>query len=66
MAGLLADRVEELWLLARDSARAAHLREAIPGGRTPVADLAAPEGLAEALADQRGRRGWTRCCTLPG
>ncbi|WP_405009021.1 SDR family oxidoreductase [Kitasatospora sp. NBC_01539] len=51
-AGLLAERGDELWLLARDTVRAAQLREQYPGSRTLVADLAAPDGLAAALQGQ--------------
>lgn len=54
VAGLLAERGEELWLLARDPVRAAQLGEDFPGSRTLVADLAVPRGLAEALARQPG------------
>ncbi len=52
MAALLAQRGEELWLLARDAARAEQLREAFPGSRTLVADLAEPAALAAVLVGQ--------------
>lgn len=52
LARVLSDRGDDLVLLARSDERAAELRESFPGARTLVADLAAPEGLADALADQ--------------
>ncbi|GAA2742305.1 MULTISPECIES: SDR family oxidoreductase [Kitasatospora] len=54
VAALLAQRGEELWLLARDAARAEQLRGTFPGSRTLVADLAEPAALASVLADQKG------------
>lgn len=52
VAQRLADRGEELWLLARDAGRAKELAERFPGARTVVGDLAAPEKLAWALGHQ--------------
>ncbi|HEX6247044.1 MAG TPA: SDR family oxidoreductase [Nocardioidaceae bacterium] len=52
LAHALAARGDELVLLARSRARAAELREQVPGARTLVADLAEPEGLEAALTGQ--------------
>ena len=52
VARALADRGDELVLLARSDSRAAELREEHAGARTVVADLADPLGLSAALADQ--------------
>jgi NADP-dependent 3-hydroxy acid dehydrogenase YdfG len=45
----LADRGDELVLLARNEQRAAQLRAELPGARAVVADLTAPAGLEAAL-----------------
>jgi NADP-dependent 3-hydroxy acid dehydrogenase YdfG len=52
VAAKLAERGEELWLLARDARRAAELRERFPGAQTLVGDLAQPERLSWALGHQ--------------
>lgn len=52
LAQLLADRGDELWLLARDAGRAAQLRERFPAARTLVGDLAEPSRLSWALGHQ--------------
>lgn len=54
-AALAADlgvRGHELWLLARDEARARALRARLPRSRTLVADLCAPEALRGRLESQ--------------
>jgi NADP-dependent 3-hydroxy acid dehydrogenase YdfG len=48
----LADRGDDLVLLARNGDRAEDLRERFPGARTLVADLAAPATVGDALRDQ--------------
>ncbi|BBJ40778.1 SDR family oxidoreductase [Streptomyces antimycoticus] len=48
----LAERGEELWLLARDAGRAKELTERFPGVRTVVGDLADPDRLSWALGHQ--------------
>jgi NADP-dependent 3-hydroxy acid dehydrogenase YdfG len=48
----LADRGDDLVLLARNDDRAEDLRERFPGARTLVADLAAPAAVGDALRDQ--------------
>ncbi|MFD5391491.1 SDR family oxidoreductase [Streptomyces melanosporofaciens] len=48
----LAERGEELWLLARDAGRAKELAERFPGVRTVVGDLADPDRLSWALGHQ--------------
>ncbi|AEM81584.1 SDR family oxidoreductase [Streptomyces violaceusniger] len=48
----LAERGEELWLLARDAGRAKELAERFPGVRTIVGDLADPDRLSWALGHQ--------------
>lgn len=48
----LADRGDDLVLLARNGDRAEDLRERFPGARTLVADLAAPAAVGDALRDQ--------------
>lgn len=48
----LADRGDELWLLARDAGRAAQLRERFPGAHTLVGDLAEPARLSWAFGHQ--------------
>ncbi|MER6301070.1 SDR family oxidoreductase [Kitasatospora sp. NPDC001539] len=53
LAGLLAERGDELWLLARDARRAAELRERFPGARTLVGDLGDPGRLSWALGHQQ-------------
>jgi NADP-dependent 3-hydroxy acid dehydrogenase YdfG len=55
VARVLADRGDQLVLLARTPERAEELRTAFPGSRTVVADLADPPGLADALRDLPGR-----------
>lgn len=52
LATRLADRGDEVWLLARDARRAAELREQVPGARTLVGDLDAPERLSWAFDQQ--------------
>jgi short-subunit dehydrogenase len=52
VAGRLAGRGDELWLLARDAGRAKSLREQFPGARTLVGDLEQPGRLAWALDKQ--------------
>ncbi|MER6050912.1 SDR family oxidoreductase [Streptomyces sp. BHT-5-2] len=53
VARRLAERGEELWLLARDVGRAKELAERFPGAHTLVGDLSAPEKLDWALGHQR-------------
>ncbi|KUL61927.1 short-chain dehydrogenase [Streptomyces violaceusniger] len=48
----LAERGQELWLLARDAGRAKELAERFPGVRTVVGDLADPDRLSWALGHQ--------------
>ncbi|MER5973460.1 SDR family oxidoreductase [Streptomyces sp. NPDC002055] len=48
----LAERGDELWLLARDAGRAKELESRFPGARTVVGDLATPEKLSWALSHQ--------------
>ncbi|MES4907895.1 MULTISPECIES: SDR family oxidoreductase [unclassified Streptomyces] len=48
----LAERGEELWLLARDAGRARELEGRFPGVRTVVGDLADPDKLSWALGHQ--------------
>lgn len=50
LARRLHDRGDELVLLARTGDRAGELQASYPGSRTVVADLAAPEGIAAAVA----------------
>ncbi len=52
VAERLAERGDELWLWARDAARAGQLREQFPGARTLVGDLDEPERLSWALGHQ--------------
>jgi NAD(P)-dependent dehydrogenase (short-subunit alcohol dehydrogenase family) len=52
VARRLHERGDELWLLARDTGRAADLAADFPAARTLVGDLAAPEQLSAALARQ--------------
>lgn len=52
LARRLAERGDELWLLARDAGRARELAAAFPGARTLVGDLAEPERLSWALSHQ--------------
>ncbi|GCD34676.1 SDR family oxidoreductase [Streptomyces chrestomyceticus] len=52
VARRLADRGEELWLLARDAGRAKELAGQFPGARTVVGDLATPEKLDWAFGKQ--------------
>ncbi|MFE0463452.1 SDR family oxidoreductase [Kitasatospora sp. NPDC058965] len=52
VAALLADRGDELWLLARTAARARELRARFPDSRTVVADLTEPAALTRALEPQ--------------
>src|SRR5690242_18220375 len=52
VAARLAERGEELWLLARNAGRARELRERFPGSRTLVGDLAEPERLSWAFGHQ--------------
>ncbi|GAQ60016.1 2,3-dihydro-2,3-dihydroxybenzoate dehydrogenase [Streptomyces scabiei] len=50
VAEVFAERGEELWLLARDEARAAELRDRFPASRTLVADLSAPASIRSRLS----------------
>jgi short-subunit dehydrogenase len=52
VATRLAERGEELWLLARDAGRAARLRARFPGSHTLIGDLATPDRLSWALGQQ--------------
>ncbi|MFB7474837.1 SDR family oxidoreductase [Kitasatospora sp. NPDC056184] len=52
LAERLAERGDELWLLARDARRAAELRERFPGARTLVGDLGDPGKLSWAFGHQ--------------
>lgn len=52
VARRLAERGEELWLLARGADRARQLAERFPGARTLVGDLGEPERLSWALSHQ--------------
>lgn len=52
IARALAERGDELVLLARSESRAAELRKEYAGARTVVADLADPLGLSAAVAGQ--------------
>ncbi|WP_432038091.1 SDR family oxidoreductase [Streptomyces cucumeris] len=52
VAERLAERGDELWLLARDAGRAKELERRFPGARTVVGDLADPEKLSWALSHQ--------------
>lgn len=52
VAERLAERGEQLWLLARDAKRGAELRARFPGSRTLVGDLADPAKLSWALGLQ--------------
>lgn len=52
LARRLADRGEELWLLARDAGRAKELAARFPGARTLVGDLSDPEKLSWAFGHQ--------------
>ncbi|MFC5664602.1 SDR family oxidoreductase [Kitasatospora misakiensis] len=53
LAARLAERGDELWLLARDARRAAELRERFPGAKTLVGDLADPAKLSWAFGHQQ-------------
>ncbi|BFV57215.1 SDR family oxidoreductase [Kitasatospora sp. CMC57] len=52
VAGRLAERGEQLWLVARDARRGAELRARFPGSRTLVGNLADPAKLSWALGQQ--------------
>ncbi|MEV0534991.1 SDR family oxidoreductase [Kitasatospora sp. NPDC050463] len=52
LAERLAERGDDLWLLARDARRAAELRERFPGAQTLVGDLGAPAKLSWAFGHQ--------------
>ncbi|MCX4746652.1 SDR family oxidoreductase [Kitasatospora sp. NBC_01287] len=52
VAQRLLERGDDIWLLARDAARAAQLRERFPGAQTLVGNLADPAKLAWALGHQ--------------
>lgn len=52
LAQRLADRGDDLWLLARDAGRAAQLRDRFPGARTLVGDLDEPARLSWAFGHQ--------------
>ncbi|MEU7639267.1 MULTISPECIES: SDR family oxidoreductase [unclassified Streptomyces] len=53
VARRLAERGEEVWLLARDLRRAKDLTEQFPGAHVLVGDLATPEKLDWALGHQK-------------
>ncbi|MFJ8628203.1 SDR family oxidoreductase [Kitasatospora sp. NPDC093550] len=53
LATKLAERGDDLWLLARDARRAAELRERFPGARTLVGDLGDPAKLSWAFGHQQ-------------
>ena len=53
LARRLADRGDELLVVARSSERAAEITATLPGSRGLVADLADPSGLAAALAGEQ-------------
>jgi len=53
VAERLAERGEDLWLLARDARRGAELRERFPTARTLVGDLADPAKLSWAFGHQQ-------------
>lgn len=52
VAERLAERGDELWLLARDAGRAKELAERFPTAKTLVGDLAEPERLSWAFGHQ--------------
>ncbi|MBD0689903.1 SDR family oxidoreductase [Streptomyces sp. CBMA123] len=52
LAEKLAERGDELWLLARDARRAGELRDRFPGARTLVGDLGDPGKLSWAFGHQ--------------
>ncbi|KQV17363.1 MULTISPECIES: SDR family oxidoreductase [unclassified Kitasatospora] len=52
VAERLAERGEQLWLVARDAKRGAELRARFPGSRTLVGNLADPAKLSWALGQQ--------------
>ncbi|WP_194395541.1 SDR family oxidoreductase [Microbacterium atlanticum] len=52
LAERLAERGDELWLLARDAGRASQLRGRFPGAQTLVGDLADPARLSWAFGHQ--------------
>lgn len=52
VADRLAERGDQLWLLARDAGRAAELRSRFPGAKTLVGDLAEPAKLSWAFGHQ--------------
>ncbi|GAA2329597.1 SDR family oxidoreductase [Streptomyces caniferus] len=52
VARRLAERGEDLWLLARNAVRAKELAAEFPGARTLVGDLAHPEKLSWAFGQQ--------------
>ncbi|MFF4601332.1 SDR family oxidoreductase [Streptomyces sp. NPDC001339] len=52
VARRLAERGEDLWLLARNAVRAKELAEQFPGARMLVGDLGNPEKLSWALGQQ--------------
>ncbi|MFE2726095.1 SDR family oxidoreductase [Kitasatospora sp. NPDC059327] len=52
LAERLAERGDDLWLLARDARRAAELRERFPGANTLVGDLKDPAKLSWAFGHQ--------------
>jgi short-subunit dehydrogenase len=52
LADRLAERGDDLWLLARDAGRATQLRERFPGAQTLVGDLADPARLSWAFSHQ--------------
>ncbi|MFC0599348.1 SDR family oxidoreductase [Streptomyces palmae] len=52
VAERLAERGDELWLLARNAGRARELAQRFPGAKTLVGDLAEPERLSWAFSHQ--------------
>ncbi|MHA6763017.1 SDR family oxidoreductase [Streptacidiphilus sp. PAMC 29251] len=52
VAARLAERGDDLWLLARDANRAAVLRQRFPDAQTLIGDLAVPDRLSWALGQQ--------------
>lgn len=55
VARSLADRGDDVWLVARSPQRAQEMAEEFPSAHVLVADLAAPDGLESALSDLPGR-----------
>ncbi|MEC4016249.1 SDR family oxidoreductase [Streptomyces sp. H27-D2] len=53
VAERLAERGDELWLVARDAGRAKQLADRFPGSRTLVGDLSTPDRLSWAMSKQQ-------------